>query len=111
MSRIDLDAKAGKTRGQFDRDGRQLVLVLRDILAIDHQQRLLAGVRVGTQGIARFETRWRGRQATGIGRNGAIGVAGFFGTDGSEVAAQLAGVCGGYRGLDQTGERQRDGGG
>ncbi|MCY1450088.1 hypothetical protein D9M71_668690 [compost metagenome] len=86
MRRINLDTEAGETGGQFDGNGGQLILVLGHVLAVDHQQRFLTGKGVGADGVAGLEASWCGGQPALVGRNGAIGIAGFLGAHGGQGA-------------------------
>ncbi len=76
--------------------GRQLVLVLLDVLRGDGEQRFLAGIRVGQEALA--------VHCAGIlrhrcpGRNGTGRVTGLFRAHWSQGGAQLGGFIGRHRG-------------
>ncbi|MNC46993.1 hypothetical protein D3C75_960320 [compost metagenome] len=107
VARVDLDAEAREAGGQLGGDRGQLVLVLGDVLAVDHQDRLLVGERIGTEGIARLEAGRRGGQAALVGRDGAIGIGGLLGADDGQGGAQLGGLAGRNRRQSRSGSSQR----
>ncbi|MCY1177911.1 hypothetical protein D9M73_182370 [compost metagenome] len=111
VSRVDINTKRGKTLGQLSRGGSEHALVFVDVLAIDHQQRLLAGKGVRTHGVARFEAGRRGGQATGVGRNRSIGVGGFFSADHRQAGAELGSFLGGHGRLRMCAQRHGQGSG
>ncbi|MNT51238.1 hypothetical protein D3C72_1881960 [compost metagenome] len=97
MTRVDIDAEAGETLDQLGGDRSQLVLVLVDVLAVDHQQRLLAGEGIGTEGVAGLEPGRRGFQAAVESRDRTVGIAGLLGADRSQAGAQFGRFLGRYR--------------
>ncbi|MDT4857242.1 hypothetical protein FQZ97_916590 [compost metagenome] len=109
MGRVDIHAEAGEAGRQLDGGGAQLILVLGDVLAVDHQQRLLAGIGVRAHAVARLEAGRCGGQTTAVGRNGAVGVGGHLGADRGQAAAQFGGFVSGYGRLGLTGNGQGEG--
>ncbi|MOA14600.1 hypothetical protein D3C78_1347100 [compost metagenome] len=96
MGRVDVQTEAGETLDQLGGGGGQLILVLRSILAVDHQQRLFARIGVRTHAVAGLEAGRRGCQTTGIGRNRSIGIGTLFSADHSQAGAKLGSFLGGY---------------
>ncbi|MNO97414.1 hypothetical protein D3C76_891200 [compost metagenome] len=87
----------------------QFVLVLVDVGRGDDEQRLFAGKGVAQKALAVDATR-RGRQATGPGRDAAVGVTGLDRAHRREAGAQLGGLVGRDLGHDRSGQqRQRQG--
>lgn len=89
MSRVDIKVEGV---GEFGQQGfgsfTQLVGVLRSVLGVDLQQRFFAGERIGGY-VAELGPGDILGQAAGPGRNGAIGVAGFFGPHGCQRGLEL----------------------
>ncbi|MCY1445459.1 hypothetical protein D9M71_619740 [compost metagenome] len=111
VSRVDIHAKRGKALGQLSRGGSEHALVLVDVLAIDHQQRLFVGKGVRTHGVARFEAGRRGGQATGVGRNRSIGIGGLFSAHQGQAGAELGSFLDGYCRLRMCAQRHGHGSG
>ena len=107
MGREDVDAKGRITLEQFLGRSGQLARILGRILAGDHHPRRIAGERVGAHRTALLIAgRWRG-QPTGVGRDAAVGVTGFLGTDAGQGGAEFRRQVGGYGRLCAAGDGQR----
>ncbi|MCY1450714.1 hypothetical protein D9M71_675400 [compost metagenome] len=111
VGRIDTDVVTGVTLGQLDRGGRQQVLVLVDVLAIDNHKRLLIDKGVRAHAVARLEAGGRGRQPAAVGGNRTIGIAGHLGTDTGQAGAQFGRFLRRHGRLGLTGNDGRQGGG
>ncbi|MCY1429738.1 hypothetical protein D9M71_456680 [compost metagenome] len=99
MGWVDVYAKTGVALEQFQGGGGQLALVLLGVLAIDDQQRLVAGEWVGAHAGAILVAGRRRQQAALVGRDRAIGIAGLFRADGGQAGAQARGLVSGNGGL------------
>ncbi|MCY1303013.1 hypothetical protein D9M70_527010 [compost metagenome] len=75
----------------------ELVGVAGHVLGVDRQQRLLTGERVDVLAAAGLVAGRRGFQPAGVGRDAAVGVAGFFGAGVGQAVAQLREVRGGLQ--------------
>ncbi|MCY1283542.1 hypothetical protein D9M70_324250 [compost metagenome] len=109
VGREDIDAEARITLGQFHRRGAEHALVLVDVLAVDHQHRLLAGEGVGAHAVARLEAGRRGGQAALVGGDRTVGAGTLLGTDQGQALAQLGSFFGGNGGLHRTYNSHRKG--
>jgi len=91
---VDVDAHRRVALEQFLGAFGQLVGMRRQVLAGDHQARLLVAVGVDALAAAFVELGRQRRQAAGPGGNRAVLVAGLLGADGRERGAQLLGLIG-----------------
>ncbi|MNZ85160.1 hypothetical protein D3C78_1039400 [compost metagenome] len=105
VGRIDVDAKGGVALGQRYSGGGQHAFVSVDVLAVDHQQRSFAREGVRAHAVAGLETGRRSGQATVVGRNGAVGITGLFGSHPRQAGAQPGGFLVRYIGLGIDGQR------
>ncbi|MNO81737.1 hypothetical protein D3C76_729900 [compost metagenome] len=104
VGRIDIDAEGREALGQFHRGGAEHVLVLIDVLAVDHDHRLLAGEGIGTHAVARLEAGRRSGQAAVVGGNRAVGICSLVGADLGEAGTQLGRFGGRHSSVGSTGE-------
>ncbi|MCY1398247.1 hypothetical protein D9M71_132730 [compost metagenome] len=106
---IDRLRRRGAAVGRVDRDlvgvsvaleqrqltGRELVLVLGDVVLGDDEQRLVAFERVAEEAVA-IHRRGARLEAAGPGGDATVGVAGLFRAQRGQGGAQLGGFIGGY---------------
>ncbi|MNF53568.1 hypothetical protein D3C84_349570 [compost metagenome] len=109
VGRVDVDAEARIALGQLHRRGAEHALVLVDVLAVDHQHRLLAGEGVRAHAVAGLEAGRRGGQAALVGGDRTVGAGAFLGPHQGQAGTQLGGFFGGYGGTHGTGEGHREG--
>ncbi|MCY1530626.1 hypothetical protein D9M68_658200 [compost metagenome] len=86
--------------------GGQLVLVLLGVGRGDGEQRLLAGEGIGQEALG-VHRAGIGRQASGPGGDGAVGIAGLLRAHGRQGGAQLGDLVGGNRGHHAAGEQRK----
>ncbi|MNV88678.1 hypothetical protein D3C71_1829030 [compost metagenome] len=111
MSRVHVEAIARVTREQ--RLGRcaKFVFLFGEVLAGDDQTRFFIAEWIRTERVAVFEIGRERGQATGVGRNAAIGVASFVRADGGQSGAKFRGLVGTDSGVRRAchGQSQRGG--
>ncbi|MNF66373.1 hypothetical protein D3C84_481630 [compost metagenome] len=108
MGRVNVDAVVGETLGQCDGGFRQHAFVLINVLAIDDEQRFLAGIGVRAHAVTGLETGRRSGQATAVSRDGAIGITGFFSPHHGEASAQFNSFLTRYQGLCIKGQCRQE---
>ncbi|MCY1245147.1 hypothetical protein D9M72_582690 [compost metagenome] len=104
VGRIHVDAKAGVAPGQCYGRGGEHAFVRIDVLAVDHQQRSFAREGVRAHAVAGLVAGRGSGQAAVVGRNGAVGITGLFGSHPRQAGAQPGGFLARYIGAGIDGQ-------
>ncbi|MNN19048.1 hypothetical protein D3C81_1322760 [compost metagenome] len=108
MGREHIDTECRITLEQLLRGRCKFVGILTDVFAVDHRTGFVGLERVWPKGTARLETGWRRGEATGVSRNGAVGITGLFRADGGQAITEfcrfIRGDCRVCRACDGNGQ-------